>query len=313
MRTVALLMAGGRGMRMRASGEMRPKPLVQVAGATLLERNLFLLLNAGFHEVLVSVPAGIPEVGAVARTRLRRLVDAASGRLDVLEETTPLGNIGCAAVLEGAADAVLVVYADNLTTLNLGAVVDRHVTSGAAYTLAVHEHRYRLPYGEITVEGGDIVDYREKPEWRPLVCSAVSVLGPPALAVLGGLVGRPPVSPAGLVDLFHAVRHEGGKVVAFEHEAPWVDVNEAETVPSAEAIVAADAERCERWWPDGVNEMVARVAAAGTGRVVIDDVDDFGGDSCVPVRYVVSAEAAAPPAPAIVAARAAFHLGRRDG
>ena len=66
MHVVALIMAGGRGERMRLSGVDLAKPLVPVLGTTLLERNLRALHRHGFEQVVVSVAAGDEEVLALA-------------------------------------------------------------------------------------------------------------------------------------------------------------------------------------------------------------------------------------------------------
>src|SRR4051812_28872012 len=118
-------MAGGRGERMRASGVALPKPLVLVHGTPLVEHNLLQLLRHGFDDVVVSVPGPGGAVGGYADGRLTELASEAGARLRVLAETTPLGNIGCAGLLDGEGD-VLVVYADNLTSLDLRDVVRHH-------------------------------------------------------------------------------------------------------------------------------------------------------------------------------------------
>ena len=241
MDTIALVMAGGRGERMRSSGRPVPKPLVRVAGVPLLERNLYPLLRAGLTEIVISVPADLPAIGAFVRGRASTLAGAAGAGVEVLEETRPLGNIGCAGLLRDRAPTVLVVYADNLTSLDLRAVLDHHRRSDASLTLATHLEPFRLPYGELTSEGGRVVDYREKPEHRMLVCSAVSVLGPAALDAAAR------EAPLGLVDLFHELRRGGELVAEFRHDAPWVDVNDASALPRAEALVARDREGFELW------------------------------------------------------------------
>ena len=115
---------------MRASGATVPKPLVPIAGATLLERNLGALVRDGWRDVVIAVPAGEPSIGALASTRGRDLLAAAGGRVVVFEETVPMGNMGAAATLAGEADEVLVVYADNLTTLDLAEVAQHHRERG---------------------------------------------------------------------------------------------------------------------------------------------------------------------------------------
>lgn len=317
------MMAGGRGERMRASGVAVPKPLVSVAGATMLERNLGALVRDGWRDVVVAVPASEPSIGALVSTRGRDLLAAAGGRVVVFEETVPMGNMGAAAVLAGEADEVLVVYADNLTTLDLAAVVEHHRDEAAAYTLAAHTHTYRLPFGELMLDGDEVVDYREKPTWQSVVASAVSVLSPVALDAVRRMTGEG--QAVGMVDLYHELRRTGAFVLAHRHEDPWVDVNDLPSVRIGEEMVGRNPDRCERWWTAGVRTVAAVVPAstvaiddpaqASTGSVVIDDVVD--GE---PVRYVVriadgdamgelapDVEADLPPG---VVARAAFHLRR---
>ena len=67
MSTLALVMAGGTGERMLASGSRVPKPLVPVLGVPLLERNLWALIRHGIRQIAVLVPS--------AEGRLREFVE----------------------------------------------------------------------------------------------------------------------------------------------------------------------------------------------------------------------------------------------
>lgn len=230
---VALLMAGGRGTRMRESGVDVPKPLVIVRGRTLLEWNFRALVQHGVDEVVVSVSSPDDPVAVWILQNLLPLAAREKCRVEVLSEPRPLGNIGAAGLLHGRSGALLVVYADNLTTLNLRAVVAHHDASGAALTLACHEQPFRIPYGQLMVEGGRVTAYREKPHLPVTVCSAVSVLGPAATARCGGN------RPTGLVDLTTALLDAGEHVSAFPHNSPWVDVNDAQGAAQAEAMLDA--------------------------------------------------------------------------
>lgn len=216
---------------MRASGVDLPKPLVPVRGVPLVERNLHQLLRHGMREVVVAVPVVPETVGAYVRERLDPSARAMGARLRLLTEATPLGNIGCAGQLSGLADAVLVVYADNLTTLDLTAVLRHHDHRGAALTLAAHDQPFRLPYGRLEITAGRVTAYAEKPTISLTVSSAVSVLGPAALTVLA--TGR----PTGLVDLTTELLRRGELVTAYRHQAPWVDVNDAADLRRAERLV----------------------------------------------------------------------------
>ena len=235
MTRTAIIMAGGRGERMARSGVRDPKPLVTVAGVTLLEWNLRLLVRSGVDRVLVSVAAGDREVRDVVAARLRAIGEQDGVAVDELVEERPLGNIGPVGLLAGSVDRVLVVYADNLTGLDLQALDDDHLAGDADLTLAAHHEPFVMPFGELSTAADDprrLLAYTEKPTYRPLVSSGVMVLGRRAVdrAVVEG--------PIGISQLAQALVDEGGAVRLWIHDAPWVDVNDRPAIERAEQLVA---------------------------------------------------------------------------
>ena len=227
----ALVMAGGDGARMaRSTGHGLPKPLVPVRGVSLLERNLGALVGAGLREVWVACR---DEQHAI-RAEVAGFADRVRPRgvaVRTLIEAQPLGTIGAAGLLRGQVDALVSVNADNLCALDLQELLAHHADTGADLTLAAHEHVVRIPYGELVLDADRVAAYREKPVHATWVCSATCVLGPRALAALDGRTGLPELT-ARLVE-------RGGDVRAFEHAAPWIDVNDAGDVARAAALLAA--------------------------------------------------------------------------
>ena len=263
--STALVMAGGRSERMRRSNGPTIKPLVTVSGVPLLERNLHALLRAGVNDIHVVVPArGEPELMDWVRSRAVMLTRAAGARFEIHEETTPRGNIGGCGDLHGRTDALLVVFADNLTTLDLRALLHDHELGGGAMTLAVHEEPFKMSFGEVIVSGDRVTGYREKPVKSFLVSSGVAVLGAPALAILAdqGL------NPVGLSDLFRMVIERGFPVRAFRHQAAWIDVNDGAAVAKAERLVAENRAGFDQWAPEPVPERVLRVIAGPDGALL---------------------------------------------
>lgn len=234
----ALVMAGGRGERMRASLGPTPKPLVRVLGLELLERNLAMLLRTGRRAVAVAVPADTPALGGWVRARGAAIGRAAGARVECLEEARGLGTIGVAARLAGA-DDVVVVNADNLITLDLHALAAHHRGLGASLTVATHLQPFRIPFGEVVAEGGTLRAYREKPELPVRVSSGTYVLGAAAIAALE------PEVRCDVPALVERLLARGLTVGAFAHESPWVDVNDAAALARAEALVAEHPERFE--------------------------------------------------------------------
>lgn len=228
-----LIMAGGLGLRMARSGALQAKPLVPILGVPLVERNLQFLLRAGVAQVVVSVSRERPEVGDFARGRLAEVAATAGAELVVVEDPQPLGNIGPVTLVPWRDDDVLVVYADNLTTLDLVDLIGAHRERQAVCTLAVHTHPFQVPYGRLEIRDGLVTAYEEKPTMHVQVCSAVAVLSPDAVAVL------PQDRPVGLVDMFALLSRAGHAVHAYEHAACWVDVNDTSAVSAAESLVSA--------------------------------------------------------------------------
>lgn len=248
----AVIMAGGDGARIAALGV--PKPLVQVRGASLLERNLWALLRADLAEIWVACRQGQVEVlGEVAR-----LAVAAKARgvmLRALVEREPLGTVGAAAELRDQVDRLLVVNADNLTALDLAGVLARHARSGADLTLATHDHVVRLPYGEVLVAGDRVLEYREKPISQTRIASAVCVLGPTALAAIDGRTG--------LHELASKLVAGGRRVRADHHAEAWIDVNEPRDVEAASRLVGEHADRFECWARTPALEVAGAIVRAG--------------------------------------------------
>jgi NDP-mannose synthase len=241
---LAVIMAGGAGLRMLAGGESAPKPLVRILGAPLIERNLFALLRAGVPDVRICVAAGDDMVARWAATRGARLAAARGASVRLVTEEAPLGNCGglARAVPERTAVDSLLVFADNLCDLDLAALHAHHRALGADLTLAVHDEPFPVPYGVLDIERDLVTGYREKPTMHLRVASGVNVVGPRGRGLLRG--------PSGIAELVNACVADGLKVVAYPHRARWVDVNEPTARDRATAMVLSAPHAFEVFWPD---------------------------------------------------------------
>jgi mannose-1-phosphate guanylyltransferase/phosphomannomutase len=203
----------------------------------LLERNLVALLSAGVREIAVAVPASIPEIERFVLSRARALARAAGAELTCLREERPLGTAGAVAALRDRDAPVLVVHADNLTGIELRAIVRFHLQSDAVMTVALHEEPFVMPFGELRTGPGDrVAAYVEKPCFRFPIASGVSVLGPEAIRAVA------PGEAIAMHALVARLLERGAPVRAYRHAAPWVDVNDWAAKERAEAMVDAHPE-----------------------------------------------------------------------
>jgi NDP-mannose synthase len=240
----ALIMAGGRSERMRASSGPQHKALVRVLGLSLLERNLHKLLSYGFRDIFIAVSAQEAELQAYVADRCQQVTAARGARLECLIEDVPLGTIGIARELKARAATILVVNVDNLTAMNLRQLVNHHLESGAAFTIATHFEPFQIPFGEVNLNEGLVTEYSEKPVRRIRISSGTYVLAARACEFID------PAGPTSVPQLFTALRRQGERVSAFEHAAPWIDVNDAAAIKRAEQLIGdhpTDFECRDKW------------------------------------------------------------------
>jgi NDP-sugar pyrophosphorylase family protein len=219
-----VLQAGGKGERMRAGGVTEPKVLTKVQGVALLERLIRQLANEGARRVYVITGHAADAVEAHVRGIEGLPVDMA---LTFVREREPRGNVGALAQFAHLDTPVLFSFGDLFTTLSFRALFARHCERGSAITAASHFETHRLQLGQLIVDGDRVLDYREKPEHRFLICSGIMAIEPAVLRLLPkeGTVGM-----SGMVDL--ALR-AGLAVSHWEHGASWIDVNTPELLAAA--------------------------------------------------------------------------------
>lgn len=226
-----LVMAGGKGTRLARSGGPDVKPLLELRGLSLLERNLHALIRHGIVDVVVAIHHAADVLDQWIATRGRPLVEAAGGRLEVVREHVPLGTKGGLRLASG--DTLVVVYADNFTGIDLAALVDRHHALDARMTVATHVWSWPIPFGIPERDGDWLVDYREKPALPVEVCSGVNVVDGSARELIA------PDEAIGAAELTRRIRDRYGpqSVACAPHAAPWVDVNDLDRLAIAERML----------------------------------------------------------------------------
>ena len=225
---------------MRSSGMPVLKPLVPVAGTSLIERNFQQLIKFGFNEVFVSLREADTGLLNFTEDRLQPLARYFDISLDCIIEREPLGNLGCIREIPSGAPT-LVVFADNLTNLDLRKLFEHHVETSPALTLATHTEAFSMPFGSVSVEGEQISAYHEKPNIEFTVSSGICVLGDKTYE------NCPDQKTFGMSDLVSTLCDRGMRVGNFPHKSLWIDVNDKESVLAAESLVANHPEAFEHW------------------------------------------------------------------
>ncbi len=222
-----VIMAGGKGVRLRPHTENCPKPLLPVAGKPILEHILERSKQAGFSRFIISL------------NYLGHMIEDYFGdgsnwgvHIDYLREDQPLGTAGALGLLRPIPDTPFVVTnGDVLTDIHYGELLDFQLRHEATATMAVRLHEWQHPYGVVQTRGIDIVGFEEKPVARTYINAGVYVLDPQALAIL----------PEGRCDmpvLFERMQAQSMRTVAYPMHEPWLDVGRPTDLKQAEADAA---------------------------------------------------------------------------
>ena len=220
-----VLMAGGRGTRLRPLTDHCPKPMLRVAGKPILESILEQCIASGLQEFHFAVNHLKEQIRDHFGDGSRWGV-----RIQYIEETSPLGTAGALQLLpdeDRRGSPLLVMNGDVLTRLNLAQLLEFHASHGAAATLCVRSHDVVIPFGVVEAEGVELVGFREKPVLRHQVNAGIYVLEPSLLDHI------PPGEAMDMPSLLLAARAAQQRVAVCPIHEYWCDIGRPETLQQA--------------------------------------------------------------------------------
>ena len=211
----AVILAGGKGTRLRPYTASLPKPLVPIGDEhAVLEIVLRQLRHRGFRSVTLAIG------------HLGSLIQAYVGdgsrwgmTVDYVHEEAPLGTIGpVVAMLDRLPEHFLVLNGDILTDLDFADVLRRHSASGVPLTVATRRRDVLIDFGVLELDGDRIVGFREKPTLSYFVSMGVYGLSRATLARYEA--GR----AFGFDELVLDLLRRGEHPVAYPFDGYWLDI-----------------------------------------------------------------------------------------
>jgi NDP-sugar pyrophosphorylase family protein len=209
-----VIMAGGKGTRLRPHTENCPKPMLPVGDKPMLEHIIDRAMSQGFNHFMLAIHY------------LGHMVEDYFGdgskmnaRIEYIREDAPLGTAGALGLLARSPEVPFVVTnGDVLTDINYADLLDFHIRQQVAATMAVRTHEWQHPFGVVQTKGLDIVGFEEKPINRTHINAGVYVLTPAALNELRAN------EHCDMPTLFERLQVNGERTVAYPMHEPWLDV-----------------------------------------------------------------------------------------
>ena len=212
-----VIMAGGKGTRLKPITNVLPKPLVPIGDKTLLEVITDQFENIGCHKFFMSVNYKA-DMMKYYLSQLDHHYD-----IEFFMEDKPLGTIGSVSLLKGKINSPFFVSnCDSINEQDYRDVYDYHVNNQNDMTIVTMVKSFKIPYGVIeTGEDGLMTSLKEKPEQTYQVNTGVYILNPNLIDDI----------PEGeffhITHLMEKVQNRGGRVGCFPvSEHSWKDMGE---------------------------------------------------------------------------------------
>jgi NDP-mannose synthase len=209
-----VILAGGKGTRLKPYTTVFPKPLMPISDMPILEVVLRQLKYFGFRKVTISV------------NHLADLIKTFFGSgeklgLDITYcmEDKPLGTAGSISLVDDITEYFLVMNGDLLTTLDYGAMVRRHIESKATATIGVFPRNVKIDFGVLELgSAGELQRYKEKPSFEFLVSMGVNAFHRSALEFI------PRSQYLDIPTLMMNLKNAGKPVLTYRSECQWLDI-----------------------------------------------------------------------------------------
>ena len=211
----AVVLAGGKGTRLKPYTRILPKPLLPIGDIPILEILLHQMKKSGITEVILTV-GHLAELVRVFFEDGERF----GLKIEYSIEEVPLGTAGpLSLVASSLGETFLVANGDVLTTLDLNELVSAHKQSGAIATIASHTRLVNIDLGVLQVDGSDrLTGYVEKPTFDYLVSMGIYVFEPEVLQYI------PYNNYLDFPELVLNMIGNGERVMSYRFDGYWQDL-----------------------------------------------------------------------------------------
>ena len=212
----AVILAGGKGVRLRPYTTRLPKPLVPIGEEhSIMEIVLSQLARCGFDRVTLA----IGHLGDLIRSYIG---DGSRWGVEIdysLPEEVPLGTMGpVLQLLNRLPEKFLVMNGDVLTDLDYADLMRQHRESDAPLTVATYQRQAQIDYGVLTTRDGQVVEFTEKPTIDYRVSMGIYACSKPTLA------GYPPGLPFGFDELMLDMLARDTPPQEYAFNGYWFDI-----------------------------------------------------------------------------------------
>ena len=222
----AVLMAGGKGERLRPLTEKTPKPLLPVGGKAIIDHNIDRLLSYGVQHIFVTVNYLKEQIED-------HFCEPHNGvQVQTVREPKFLGTIGSIKfVKKFYNDTVLVMNSDLFTNINYEDFYLHFKEHDAVMSVAAIPYTVSVPYGIFDLDGREIHGLVEKPTYNYYANAGIYLIKREVLNEI------PDDTMFHSTDLIEKLISEGKRVIRFPLNGTWIDIGNPQEYSKAKELV----------------------------------------------------------------------------
>jgi len=220
----AVIMAGGKGERLRPITENIPKPMIKVGDKPILENIIRYLKKSGIINIYISINYKNDIIENYFKDGSEYGVN-----IIYLREEKELGTAGALTLLpEIPSSPLLVINGDVITKTNFLRLIEFHKQHRCVMTVAATEYMLNIPFGVLNISSHYLLGIEEKPEQRFLCNAGIYMLNPEALPLI------PRNTAFDMTDLIKELVRKGLPVTTFPIHEYWLDIGHLDDLRKAQ-------------------------------------------------------------------------------
>ena len=209
----AVILAGGKGTRLRPYTVVLPKPLMPIGEFPILEVIIKQLVAAGFTHITLAVNHQAEIIKAFFMDGNKWGI-----RIDYSLEDKPLGTMGPLKLIKDLPENFLVMNGDILTDLNFADFHDAHIRQNEIFTISSYMREELVDYGVLDTANNRLLGLREKPRMSYEVSMGVYMVSRRALDFI------PADAAYGFDNLMHDLVNAKQSVAVQKFAGYWLDI-----------------------------------------------------------------------------------------
>ena len=222
----AVLMAGGKGERLRPLTEKTPKPLLPVGNKAIIDHNIDRLISYGISHIYVTVNYLKEQIEEHFREPRNEV------QIQTVREPKFLGTIGSIRfVPKFYNDAILLMNSDVFTNIDYEDFYLHFLQHDAEMSVAAIPYNVSIPYGILDLDGRNIQGLLEKPKYTYYANAGIYLIKRRAIDEI------PNESFFNATDLVEKLISEGKKVIRYPLNGTWIDIGNPQEYQKANDLV----------------------------------------------------------------------------